>query len=362
MFSVKSSILNCILLLRGFKALATGKLITVQNQISMMSADDWEDFIEEWMTVKSEYYDFEKLGGAGDQGRDVIGYVTNPVRNDNYIWDNYQCKHYSYPLRPSNIWVEIGKVCHYSYIKEYPFPRKYYFISPIGIGTKLSNLLKKPSLLKQDLYDNWENYCRSHITDTKPIDLTEDFRKYIESLDFTVFDKIPTIKIINEHSKTRFHCMRFNVPLPPKPLPLQPPPTLAHNEINYVNKLIQAYNSHCLSDIKDVDTANKTPTYQKHLKRSREDFFHAETLRNFSRESLPVGEFEILQSQFLNGILDIVESEHPNGFERVKAAVVQSKMLQLPITPLTACLTPNERGGICQQLANNNEVSWCDDV
>ncbi|CCU71302.1 hypothetical protein [Thalassolituus oleivorans] len=32
-----------------------------------MSADDWEEFIEEWMSHKSsDYYDFERLGGAGD--------------------------------------------------------------------------------------------------------------------------------------------------------------------------------------------------------------------------------------------------------------------------------------------------------
>ncbi len=41
--------------------------ITVQNQISVMSPDDWEHFIEEWMTYRTqEYFDYERLGGAGD--------------------------------------------------------------------------------------------------------------------------------------------------------------------------------------------------------------------------------------------------------------------------------------------------------
>ena len=37
-----------------------------------MSPLDWEEFIEEWMSFRSaEYYDFERLGGAGDQGNEV---------------------------------------------------------------------------------------------------------------------------------------------------------------------------------------------------------------------------------------------------------------------------------------------------
>jgi hypothetical protein len=80
----------------------TGLFIPVINQIKTMSADDWERFVEEWMSSRTdEYFDFERLGGVGDQGRDVVGFVGNPVGNHSYVWDNYQCKHYSNPLSPS---------------------------------------------------------------------------------------------------------------------------------------------------------------------------------------------------------------------------------------------------------------------
>lgn len=340
--------------------MSSGKHIPVKAQISVMSADEWEEFIEEWMTTKSaEYFSYEKLGGAGDQGRDVVGYKDNPVGQAHYLWDNYQCKHYKAPLMPNNIWVEVGKMCYFSYIGEYPFPRKYYFVSPLGIGTKLSNFLKKPEVFKLMLIENWDDHCKEKITDTKSIDLTVDLKKYIESLDFSVFDKISVLQLIIDHSKTQFHVMRFNTPLPPRPDTPRISDVIGNNEINYVKKLILAYNSHCDSEIKDIESVNKISLYKKHLQRSREDFLHAETLRNFSRESLPIGEFESVQGQILNGILDVVESDEINGFDKVKKAVSEAKKLQLPINPLSACITVNDRGGICHQLANDDRLSWC---
>jgi hypothetical protein len=343
--------------------LNSGKNITVQNQISTMSADDWEEFIEEWITHKSsDYYDFERLGGAGDQGRDVVGYVDDPVGNDAYIWDNYQCKHYAAPLSPAKIWSEIGKICYYSFVKDYPFPRKYYFIAPLGIGTKLSNLLKKPDYLKNKLFENWNSYCRNGITGVGEIELTKELRVYIENLDFSAFDKIATIKIIIEHSKTQFHVVRFGVPLPERPITPEIFENVGDHEITYVTKLISAYDSHAEENITEVCDANNFKTYKKHLKRSREDFANAEILRNFSRDTMPNGSFDGIQKQVKNGISDILDASYISGFDKVKDAVSEAKKLQLPITPLTSYITVNDRGGICHQLANNDdEVTWCED-
>ncbi|OXY80896.1 hypothetical protein B6S08_15405 [Oceanimonas doudoroffii] len=325
-----------------------------------MSPDEWEEFIEEWMTYKSDmYYDFERLGGAGDQGRDVVGYIDNPVDNSLYTWDNYQCKHYDAPLSPSKIWVEIGKICYFSYLEEYPFPRKYYFIAPLGIGTKLSNLLKKPELLKSELFLNWEGYCQSNIGKGE-VELTEDLKQYILNLDFSAFDKIATIKLVVDHSKTQFHAVRFSVPLPLRPPTPEVSDDVSDEEIIYVKKLISAYDSHASEKIENVKDANNTPIYKRHLKRSREDFANAEALRNFSRDNMPNGAFENIQQQVKYGIYDIIDSEYPNGFDKVKDAVSEARKLQLPYTPLTSCITVNDRGGICQQLANNDDdVSWC---
>jgi hypothetical protein len=125
--------------------------------------------------------------------------------------------------------------------------------------------------------------------------------------------------------------------------------------------LISAYNSHAETKIENVEDTNLTPIYKRHLKRSREDFANAEMLRNFSRGILPNGAFTSIQKQVKDGIYDILDSEYPNGFDKVKEAVSEARKLQLPSTPLISCITVNDRGGICQQLANNDDdVSWCE--
>ncbi|MEP4557786.1 ABC-three component system protein [Cobetia amphilecti] len=338
----------------------TSQNLSIQQQISVMSPSEWEEFIEEWLSTKTDlYFDYERLGGAGDQGRDVVGYVDNPVESDTYVWDNYQCKHYSAPLSPSKIWEEIGKICYFSFLNKYPFPRKYYFIAPLGIGTKLSDLLKKPKLLQLQLLENWDKCCRDRISINK-VELTDELKEYIISLDFSAFDKIIPIKLVIEHSKTRFHTTRFSVPLPNRPATPELPNKVEEKEITYVNKLILAYNSHAVEPIISVENANNVPIYRKHLKRSREDFAHAEMLRNFSRDNMPYGTFENIQAQVKSGICDILDSDYVNGFEKVKSAVSEARKLQLPSTSLTSCITVHDRGGICQQLANDDhEVLWC---
>lgn len=334
--------------------------IPIINQIKHMSPDDWEYFIEEWMTTKEyEYFDFERLGGAGDQGRDVVGFVNDPVGNENYEWDNYQCKHYSSPLSPSMIWSEIGKVCFYSYKKEYPFPRKYYFIAPMGIGTKLSNLLRKPQNLKEALCDNWERYCAKGITETEEtIALDNDLKKYIDGLDFVVFDKIKPITLILEHSQTQFHAVRFDVPLPKRPPVPKLSEEVSEDELTYVNKLVLAYSEHSGDNDLSMADVQANKDYSSHFKRSRESFGHAESLRNFSRDNLPNGMYFGLQDEILDGISDVVDLNICSGFENIKRAVSTAKQLQISLTKLSTVITVNDRGGICHQLANDDLIDW----
>jgi len=55
--------------------------------------DTWEEFIHDWLTEchTVKYITHERLGGAGDKGRDIVGFITDPHIKD-YIWHNYQCK------------------------------------------------------------------------------------------------------------------------------------------------------------------------------------------------------------------------------------------------------------------------------
>ena len=69
----------------------TGKVVPALDRLKIISADDWQNVIYEWVHgyLKSKYQSVNRCGGSGDFGRDVIGQI------DQTKWDNYQCKQLS---------------------------------------------------------------------------------------------------------------------------------------------------------------------------------------------------------------------------------------------------------------------------
>jgi hypothetical protein len=64
-----------------------GKQIEPIKMIQLMSPDEWEELVEEWVGLKYDDYKVERLAGAGDMGIDVSAYLTNPKDNPtNYEW------------------------------------------------------------------------------------------------------------------------------------------------------------------------------------------------------------------------------------------------------------------------------------
>jgi hypothetical protein len=147
--------------------MAGGPPIPPIARIRLYSAEEWEAFTNEWAHSFFQGKDVVRFSGAGDKGVDIA--VFDPGQTFHGIWDGYQCKHYDNPLRPSDIYVELGKVLWFSFSGEYKAPRSYTFIAPRGIGTKLNSLLKSPDKFRQELVANWEKHCRKEITSTQEI-------------------------------------------------------------------------------------------------------------------------------------------------------------------------------------------------
>jgi hypothetical protein len=180
-----------------------GQLIPPIERIRLFSDLQWEEFVLEWAdSLRQRYARVERCGSAGDMGRDVIARTDDREEGP---WDNYQCKHYNAPLVPTDIWIELGKLAFYTKRGDYSYPRRYFFVAPQSAGTKLSNLLRKPETLRAGLCENWDRYCRSDITSTGEVELDDSMREYITTLDFSIFEAIPPLRIIDEHRKTRWH-------------------------------------------------------------------------------------------------------------------------------------------------------------
>lgn len=335
---------------------ASGVPVHPVDRVRLFSADQWERFVQEWVdSLRDEYELIERCGGAGDMGRDVIA----TVKGGNGAWDNYQCKHYEKALTPTDVWVELGKLAYYTLKGEYSYPRRYYFVAPRGVGPRLSNLLKKPDNLRSDLLANWDRACRTEITKTEVVECDAAMRKHIASLDFAIFQTMPLLNIIEGHARTRWHAAQFGGGLPPRPESPLPPSVPAAHEALFVGELRLAYAQHLRKDVKDLDAGLAArDDLREHFHDARVEFYSAEGLRTFSRDTLPQGEFEKLQDEVHSGIKDEVRGAYADGYQRVLAVVKTARSLQLTSNPLTTRIHTRDRGGICHQLANDGKVRW----
>jgi len=335
---------------------ASGLPVHPEDRVRLFSPDQWERFIQEWVdSLRDEYELVERCGGAGDMGRDVIA----TVKGGNGAWDNYQCKHYEKALTPGDVWVELGKLAYYTLAGEYSYPRCFYFVAPQGVGPKLSNLLKKPNKLRDELLANWDKSCRTAITKTGVVECNAAMKAHIASLDFSIFKTKPLLRIIEGHAKTRWHVAQFGGGLPPRPEPTPPPDDPADNEAVFVGELRRAYAEHLKLPPKELDAGLVTrDDLREHFHDSRVEFYSAEGLRTFSRDTLPQGEFEKLQDEVHSGIKDDVRGDHTDGYRRVLAVVKTARALHLTSNPLATRIHTRDRGGICHQLANDGKVRW----
>lgn len=336
--------------------LPTPKPIRVKN----FSPDEWEHFIEEWASsLKSKYVKVRRFGGAGDLGVDIAGFCTDKGFEDE--WDNYQCKRYAYPLRPSDIWVEIGKIIYYSHIGEYTPPRKHYFVASLDISTSLEKLLNKPTELHEKLKENWDQHCKTKITSTTEIKLSGDLLSFVNTFDYSIFSSKSTVELIEEHSHTTHHSVRFGGGLPARPDPEGPPVLPTEPESRYVRQLLDAYGDHLGEPLKDMTSLTAYKALEKDMQRQRERFFHAEALRNFARDTVPEGTFDKLQDEVFHSVVDITESSYQDGYNRMKATMAHASTIALTSSPLVSVIKSQDRQGICHQLANVDRLKWVTD-
>ena len=94
-------------------------------------------------------------------GLDILCFHT-----DKYFagpWDNVQCKRYACLLQPAQVYVELGKIIYYSFMGEYPPPKRYFFAASKGVGLKLKKLLTNPDVLKKEMRANWDKHCKRRL-------------------------------------------------------------------------------------------------------------------------------------------------------------------------------------------------------
>lgn len=336
---------------------ATGPVMPPQQRLLTYSPDEWEDFVQEWahFCLQNIYKQVQRFSGAGDMGVDVVGFVDDKRLEG--VWDNYQCKHYDHALAPSDVWAEFGKVVWYSFKKEYTPPRRYYFVAPWGVGTKLGRLLSNATKLRNELIANWEKSVQDRITSTQEVRLDAALLAYVNSFDFSIFEAKTALQLVEGHRTTPVHAARFGGGLPPRPTAGKPPLAFVSKESRYVTQLLGAYGEHTGTSVSDP-SAIEVPKLKAHFNRQREAFYMAESLRVFARDNVPEGTFESLQQDIYTGVIDTHDDDHADGYQKVCAVTKAARDMEITANALIACTNPQDRDGICHQLVNEERLQW----
>ncbi|WP_461789419.1 ABC-three component system protein [Pedobacter sp.] len=336
-----------------------GMPVAAIDRLKILSPEQFEDMIREWVTgyliKKGDYKICKKCSGAGDMGRDVIAQV------DDAIWDNYQCKHYGSPLAPSEINSELAKLVYYTYQKKYTLPRKYYFVSPKGAGPKFNQFLENPETLKEQLIENWDKHCKDKITSKQEVPLSDELKAHLSAIDFSIFESYDPQRLIDEHANTSYHASRFGGGLQKRRnLNISVPADIDVNESVYTTQLFLAYSDHSKSTISEIAHLSGHEELERHFNRQRLGYYSADSLNQFSRDTLPTDTdyFEDLKDEFHAGVIDVAEESYASGYERVKATTNFAKSLSINANPLVSQLRVADREGICHHLANEKRLIW----
>ncbi|MGE0677193.1 ABC-three component system protein [Pseudolabrys sp.] len=337
-----------------------GPQIPPQQRILVYSPDDWTECVHEWVhaRLRKQYKHVSRFDGAGDMGVDVAGFADKTGLAG--VWDNFQCKRYGHALRPAEGLVEIGKMLWYAFNGNFAVPRRYTFVAPQGLGITLKKLVTNPPELKKKLIADWDKVCRSGITDKQEILLEGKFLAFVEAQDFSIFGEKTALQLVEDFKNTPYYAARFGGGLPARPRAKTPPSKIAVAETVYVTKLFTAYTQHAKELVSRIKDLTKWPKLKDHFGRQRIAFYHAESLRVFARDTVPPGTFESLQDDIHAGVSDVHAADHDDGYQRVIAVTKAARELEITENALITRAKPQDRDGICHQLANDDRLDWTD--
>lgn len=343
-----------------------GPFVAPIDRIARYSDKKFEEMIEEWAfyylrNLKGEYKRVRRLGGSGDMGRDVIGYVDPDA--DPVVIDVYQCKHYGHPLQPGEFWPELAKLCIFTFEKKIPLPRRYYITAPQDCGPDLSALLDKPEDLKREFMDVWRKAdAKRPLHKAKGgsrYPLTGDIEAYVDAFDFKRITCKPILEVVEElRNIPHKYAPRFGGGLiKPQPVDLVPPNEVAESEVGYVECLLAAYRQHKSDGSLTFEVL--TDYLLDHFKISRVRYYCAETIREFSRDGLPESyTYAQVQDQVYHNIFDTVQRrDFKDGYDRTLHVATVAATTQI-IHPLKSYLKVASLQGICHQLANEGKIKW----
>ncbi|WP_333563782.1 ABC-three component system protein [Nocardiopsis endophytica] len=332
-----------------------GPSMTPRQYIFFYSPDEWEHFIREWATaLGTDYVQIKRLGGSNDRGADVAGFKTDMQFEG--PWDCYQGKHYSEALKPSDAFPEMLKVFTSVIDGHYVLPDCYAFFAPKGCGPTLNRLLSRPTELRNWFLEQLDK--GDSLASEIPEDLRDNVARLAKTADFALFRSVELEDALETHRGTPYHVGRFGSPVPPRPGHDSPPDEVGAHETRYVAQLIEVYAEKEPAESFTAENVSSHGKFGGHYRRQRESFYSAEALRLYARDSVPPGTFEALQTDVYSGVIEVAETSHSSGMDRLTSVLTASGQLDLSAHELISVSRIEDRKGICHHLANEDRLTW----
>ncbi|MBN9017038.1 MAG: hypothetical protein J0H11_06440 [Rhizobiales bacterium] len=328
-------------------------LAPIVKLVRAYDATEWEIFISEWQKGLGGYVSVKRLGGSGDQGRDVIGLCS--AAGCQGVWDNYQCKHYEVPLSSPKACEDAGKIIFHAFQGAYTPPRKCSFVAPRGPSTELRDLLLRPEKFKAEVLATWNTRVAGRVVANEKHVLTGGLEAYVEAYDFSTFTYATIDEVLDDHRKTAYWSSRFNGVLPPAPLGVTPA-QIATQESVYVAKLFDVYSEEIGTTIRCVDDLDTLTGWKADLQRQRERFYDAEAFMAHYRDQTEPGTIEDFAEQIHDSIEPVLGAE-TGAHRRLTVALSIAGQAQ-PASVLAPRAKVRVKQGVCHQLANEDRVSW----
>jgi hypothetical protein len=181
------------------------------------------------------------------------------------------------------------------------------------------DLIKDEKKLKDALIKDWKSKFEGKITKKENDSLTTKLKKYLTDFDFSIIHTLEPVDFINQFQTTSFYPYYFGGGLTKKRnLKFEVSASIADREINYVNQLFQAYQDYSKEMVKKVDDIKENQELKSHFDRSRNCFYFAETLAQFSRDNIAseIDSFEELKDEVFEQVVDVCNQEYKDGYKK----------------------------------------------
>ena len=145
--------------------------------------------------------------------------------------------------------------------------------------------------------------------------------------------------------------------VPARPAVDLPPAIVQAHESRYVQQLFEAYSEKLSVQLNSPAQLAAHPELEQHLNRSREIFYHAESLRSFARDSVDPGTFDDVREEIYHGVVNTYEMDYATGF--IVWHILCSKPgLNADMQRSVHRVQTQDKQGICHHLANEDRFKW----